>query len=793
MRRAVLVLILISFVLSGSGGYQRPPKEILDILNAPMPPVASVNPARTHVIFGEVQRTPSIQDVAQPILRIAGLRINPSANSPQTLAYTIRLRIRNLSGGPEVAVNLPPNPKLSEPLWSPDGKQFSVTNLTTNSVELWIGDTNGRIRRVIGGLNTAFGNGPRWMPDSRTLLVKLVPAGRGKPPVAPSVPAAPVIQESAGKSAPVRTFQDLLANPHDEALFDYYATSQLALLDITTGKAVPIGAPGLYFTAEPSPDGKLILTNRVHGPYSYVHPHFFFPRDIEVLDRSGKVIYTFAKLPLAEVPIDGVPTGPRNVSWRATEPATLVWVEALDDGNPKKKVPHRDLLLMAKAPFQGKPLEIAKVEHRMADLEWLETRGRAFLTDYDRDKRWIRTFLIAVDEPAATPKQIWSRSINERYEDPGQPVMRQLPNGHRVVMEYQNSIFLSGPGASPNGDRPFFDRFSLETLKAERLFQSDEKAYQTVPAPLTSDGSRLLIRSESTTEPPNYFVRAGGEMKQISDYRDPAPQLRKIRKRLVTYKRPDGVDLSFTLYLPPDYKEGTKLPTVVWAYPREFTDASTAGQVTGSTERFTLMEGPTHMFFLLAGYAILDGASMPVVGDPETVNNTYIEQIVSSAKAAIERASEMGVTDPNRVGVGGHSYGAFMTANLLAHSDLFKAGIARSGAYNRTLTPFGFQAERRTLWEAPDTYLQMSPFMHAQKISEPVLLIHGEADNNPGTFPVQSERMYQAVRGNGGTVRLVMLPHESHGYVARESIEHTLFEMISWFDRYVKHADTKTH
>jgi dipeptidyl aminopeptidase/acylaminoacyl peptidase len=254
----------------------------------------------------------------------------------------------------------------------------------------------------------------------------------------------------------------------------------------------------------------------------------------------------------------------------------------------------------------------------------------------------------------------------------------------------------------------------------------------------------------------------------------------------VTYKRPDGVQLSFRLYLPPDYQAGTRLPTVVWAYPREFSDAETAGQISGSSQKFTMPVGPSHLLFTLAGYAVLDDASMPVIGDPDKVNNTYVEQIVASAKAAIDKAAEMGVTDPQRVGVGGHSYGAFMTANLLAHSDLFRAGIARSGAHNRTLTPFGFQAEPRTLWEAPEVYLRMSPLMAANKIKEPLLLIHGEADNNPGTFPVQSERMYQAVRGNGGNVRLVMLPHESHGYAAYESVAHTLAEMISWFDRYVK-------
>ena len=355
-------------------------------------------------------------------------------------------------------------------------------------------------------------------------------------------------------------------------------------------------------------------------------------------------------------------------------------------------------------------------------------------------------------------------------------------------MVTSGAVFLEGAGASPEGDRPFLDRFDLATKKSMRLFHCDPNRYETVASVLDDQGRRLLIRSESPTEAPNYFLLAGGKRTQLTFAKDPAPELRNIRKELVTYKRADGVGLSFTLYLPPGYKERTRLPTVVWAYPREFGDPEVAAQVSGSTKRFTTISGPSHLFLLLAGYAILDDATMPVIGTPESANNTYIEQIVSSAKAAIEKAASMGVTDPERVGVGGHSYGAFMTANLLAHSDLFRAGVARSGAYNRTLTPFGFQAEPRTLWEAPEIYFKMSPFLFANKVNEPILLIHGMADNNPGTFPIQSERMYQAIRGHGGNARFVYLPHESHGYAARESVETVLAETLEWFDRYVKLA-----
>jgi dipeptidyl aminopeptidase/acylaminoacyl peptidase len=443
---------------------------------------------------------------------------------------------------------------------------------------------------------------------------------------------------------------------------------------------------------------------------------------------------------------------------------------------------------MAKAPFQSSPQEIAKTEYRYTDLTFVEKGGVALLEEYDRYRRWRRTWVIDADHSAEAPRKLWDRADQDHYGDPGSPATRILANGKRAIALNGDSIFLTGQGGSDTGDRPFLDRLDLRTRQSQRLFRAAEKTHETVLGLLSDDGARFLTRFESPTDAPNVFARSsdGRERRALTKVTDPAPQIRTIRQQLVTYKRPDGVQLSFTLYLPPDRRNGERLPTVIWAYPREYTDAAYAGQITGSPHRFLTIEGMSHLFFLLQGYAVLDDATMPVVGDSETVNNTYVEQIVASAKAAIDKAAEMGVTDPARVGVGGHSYGAFMTANLLTHSSLFRAGIARSGAYNRTLTPFGFQQEFRTIWEAPDVYLKMSPFMHVNKMNTPILLIHGEADNNSGTFPIQSERYYHALKGNGKTARYVTLPHESHGYAARESIEHVLFEMISWFDKYVK-------
>ena len=806
----LLILLLATNEIFAQQGYKKPPKEVLDILNAPVTPNASISPTRDAILLSTGLRYPPLADLAQPMLRLAGLRINPASNSPHRLQYAVALSLKRIADGSEIRIDLPPGARISSPQWSDDGKHFAFLNTTTHRVELWVGDTaTGKIHNLKGlTVNSAYGDPFGWMPDSRSLIVQLVPPNRAPAPAVPAVPREPNTQESSGKAGPIVTFEDLLKSPYDEQLFEYYATSQVALVDASNGKLTPVGPAAIIQSIDPAPDGQHLLVARVQRPFSYLYTQSAFPKEVEVWDTKGQLAYKLASVPMADqVPVDGVINGPRAYRWRPTEPATLVWVEALDGGDPKRKVAYRDHVLMLKSPFDGTPTELIKTEQRFAGMQWGEKDGLVFISDFERERRWLKTVMLNADKTADAPKVIWSRNNQDRYADPGTPVTRVITGGQRVIIQNGDWIFLIGTGATPEGDRPFLDKFNLQTLKAERLFRSDGNSYESVIALLSDDGKQFITRRESPTEPPNYFVRSSADVsaahvsgsnataapaRSLTQFSDPTPQLRGIRKQLVTYKRADGVQCSFTLYLPPNYKEGTRLPTVVWAYPLEFNDASTAGQVSGSTQRATQIVGPSHLFFLLEGYAVLDNATMPVVGNPDTVNNTYIEQIVMSAKAAIDKAVEMGVTDPDRVGVGGHSYGAFMTANLLAHSSLFRAGIARSGAYNRTLTPFGFQNERRTIWEAPDLYIKVSPFMNAGKIKVPILLIHGEADDNTGTFPIQSERMYQALRGNGATVRLVMLPLEAHGYAGRESIEHVLYEMISWFDKYVKHAPPRT-
>ena len=779
--------------------YQKPPKAILDVLEAPPPPGVSLDPTGKYLLFEDYRRYPSIAEISRPVLRLAGLRIDPGTNGPHLDFHGTSLTLKSIATSHSRSIAVPVNSTLSLPIWSSDGRRFAITRTAATGIELWVGTVEDAALRQIPGIaiNGAVPVSVQWMPDNVTLLCPAIPAGRGKAPVGPPVPTGPVIQETSGKAGPVRTYEDMLQNSHDEDTFDYYCKSQLTLVDAQSGKLTPWGGPALYVGADPSPDGKHLLATHLHRPYSYLLPYYAFPQEVEVWDRKGHVELKAASLPLADtVPIDGVPTGPRDFEWKPSEPATLVWVEALDGGDPKREAARRDRLYARKAPFTASSpaLQVIDLEQRYNRLMW--TAGNeALIRDFDPLKLQTRTYLIDVSKTNPSAMLIWDKSINERYTDPGTPMMRRLTNGKVVMRQSEGSIFLNGAGASAQGDRPFLDKFDLKTGKSERLFQCDANCYEAAVTILDDAGSSILTRYETTSEPPNYYLRTAGSLirKPITEFKDPSPQLRGISRQLVTYKRKDGVQLSFTLYLPAGYTPGHPLPTVIWAYPREFGDAGTAGQVSGSPNRFTTIGGYSHLFFLTQGYAVLDDATMPVVGDRETQNNTYIEQIVESARAAIAKATEMGVTDPKRVGVGGHSYGAFMTANLLAHSDLFRAGIARSGAYNRTLTPFGFQSERRTIWEAPEMYMKVSPFLFADKIKAPLLMIHGQADDNSGTFPIQSERMYAAIRGKGGHARLVMLPNEAHGYSAYESIAHTLYEMVNWFDLYVKNAtDTPT-
>ena len=784
--------------------YRLPPAEIVDAIDAPNPPVSMSSPDRTRMVQVYFDAHPPIEMLARPFLRLAGIRVDTTIGARRRTGRISELTVVPFDGSPNVSVDVLGNAlSLGFPTWSPDGSRIAFGVDTADGVRLWVADaTTGHSRQIDDLLlNDVIGGGGfggflgvpeaplRWSRDGRQLLAWTIPADR--PPIASrsKVPTGPIIEETEGKSSQMATFQDLLRDTADEDDFEVLATSQLVRVDVDSRAVEPIGTPAMYTSAVVSPDGAYLMVNRIKRPFSHRVPYSLFARTTEVWTWNGEVVSTLADLPISdEVPRQGVPTGPRSISWQQNRPASAVWVEALDGGDPKTEVQHRDRVMSLSAPFTAEPAERTRVQHRYAGISWMEAPDQGLLTEYDRDRRWRTTWLIDLAEPDKRRK-VFDLSVHELYADPGHPMIRARQDGTRVVWEEEGSIFLTGEGASPEGSRPFLDRLNLATGVTERLWQSDEEGLARVSGFVGDDTTRLRISRQSRTQPANEEILdlATGQRMRLTDFQDPHPELTGSHKEITRYKRSDGVELSATLHLPPGYDRasGTRLPVFIWAYPLDYSDPDTAGQVRGSDRNFTRLAGTSPLWFLTQGWAVLQDATMPIVGDPDTMNDTFVEQVVDSAKAAIDHLDSIGIADRDRVMVGGHSYGGFMTATLLAHTDLFAAGIARSGAYNRSLTPFGFQTERRSLWEAPEVYARVSPFNYAHQIRSPLLMIHGAADNNTGTHTIQSERLFQAIQGHGGTARLVLLPAEEHGYRARESVLHTVAEMLEWAERHV--------
>ncbi len=800
LRPAVLLTVaLVPFSRAQTdSSYHLPSPALVAVVDAPLTPTVFVSPDRKFLLLAGRAALPSVAELSQPELRIAGLRINPATSGPTREAYFTSLALKALPDGAEMRVSgLPAEARLGAVSWSRDSRSLAFTLTTDREIQLWVADTaSAKARRLTSRALDTVTLTPAWV-DATTLLAPLVPAKRGAAPVASTVPSGPIVQENLTGKNPGRTYPDMLASSHDEALFDHYATAELALVSLD-GAVSSLGLEGIFEDAAPSPDGKYLLVEQLHRPYSYLVPESRFPVTLTVRDRAGKLVHTLADLPLAEnvpIPANSVRTGPRVVRWRADTPATLSWFEALDGGDAGRPAEWRDEWFMLPAPFTGQKISLQKFALRAVSVTWGDDR-HALVNEIWTKSRRIHTWLAAPGQPGTAPALLFDRSTEDRYAAPGTPVLARNAAGQLgLLMNAEHSkIYLESPGASPEGDRPFLDEFDLATKTAKRLWRSAAPHYETFIAFADDTLRTAITQRESVTEAPNYFLRTLGvaddatALKAITHIPDPLPQFAGVKKEMLTYQRADGVALSGTLYLPPGYKPTDgPLPTLLWAYPREFKDADPAGQVRDSPYRFARVSPTGPLPFVLAGYAVLDDPAMPIIGKGNAEpNDTYIAQLVSSAKAAIDELVRRGVTDRKRVAVGGHSYGAFMTANLLAHSDLFRAGLAESGAYNRTLTPFGFQAEERTFWQAPEIYSAMSPFNYADKVKDPLLLIHGMADNNQGTFPIQTERFYAALKGHGATTRYVQLPYEAHGYRGRENVLHKLWEQETWLNTYVK-------
>lgn len=798
---AVLMLLLVwaTTDLFAQTNYQMPPPEVAALVDAPANPGMTLSPDRSTALLLHGRGVPTISDLAQPEYRLAGIRINPRTNGPSRSGYTTRIVIKNLSDLSERDVTgLPADPIIQNISFSPNGQNIAFTLTMDQHIELWVANiANGQARRLgnFAVNNVWYGSPFDWFPNSQRLLVRTVPSNRAPEPVRTLAPSGPTIQDATGEAAPARTYQDLLNDRHDIALFDHFFTSQLMVVDLN-GTATAYGQPHVFASISVSPDGRYTLINYLQKPYSYIVPASRFPQITQVWDNQGRSVSTIEELPLLDnVPIAFNSTweGRRSIGWRSDAPSTLFFVEAQDGGNPSTDVAVRDIAYLLDAPFNGSPRKLAELGTRYAGVIW-GNNNLALISETWRATRTTKTWRLQPGNTSSEPVLVFERNYEDRYADPGSPVSKSLGNGFSAMhlVNDDTEILMTGSGASPEGLRPFLRAYNYTTGEFRELWRSEAPYYATVSAIADENASKIILRRESNDTPPNFVEVSlnNGSVRTLTEFPHPTPDLKDVQSEFVTYYREDGLTLTGQLLLPAGYNAETDgpLPLMLWAYPREFASADAAGQVTDSPYRFNSISYWGPHFLVTQGYAVLNNAAMPIVApapDAEP-NDNFIEQLVGNAKAAIDYLAERGVADPARVAVGGHSYGAFMTANLLAHSDLFKAGVARSGAYNRSLTPFGFQAEPRSIWEARDTYIEMSPFFFAHQIKTPILFIHGEADNNSGTFPVQSERMFAAVKGNGGTARLVMLPHESHGYAARESLMHMLWETIEWLDRYVK-------
>ena len=795
-----ITLIAISTVASAqkSSIYQKPPKEILDLVDVSRAPSVLLDDDKNQMVLLYRNSYKSIEELSKEEMRLGGLRIDPKTNIGSRVTYINNVKLKKLDKKEAKIVQvegLPENPKLTNFKWSPDQRKIALTNTTTEGVELWVLDIESASASKITGahLNANIGNVIHWFEDGASLLVKMISKNR-KPLIntKTAVPVGPTISVNNGKKAQNRTYQDLLKNKNDEHNFEQLAMSEIYKVSLDGSSEKWLGAD-LYRELTFSPDGNYLMVVTINKPFSYLVPYGRFPSKTKIYTKEGAEVETVLDVPLIEDLPQGfmaVRKGKRNFSWRNDKSSTLTYVMALDEGDPAKEVEHRDEMFGLEAPFKSDGKSILKTINRFYNVQW-GTDNVAIAYDYWWNTRNTKTYLFNPSDASKAPIVLHDRNYQDRYSDPGGFIMERNDMGSMVLTIFNNQAFSIGDGYTKDGQFPFVDQLNLKSRKNKRVYQSTYTDKVEDISNYDPKKKKLLVRIESPSEYPNYYFRTvgGKQIDQITHFENPFKSLQSVDKQVISYIREDGIELSGTLYLPIGYDKNKKekAPMIMWAYPTEFKDKSSAGQNTKNPNEFTYPYYGSMVYWVTRGYIVLDDASFPIIGGgDDEPNDSFREQLVANAKAAIDAVDELGYVDRDRVAVGGHSYGAFMVANLLSHSDLFAAGIARSGAYNRTLTPFGFQSEERNYWEAPEIYNGMSPFMHAEKMNEPLLLVHGEADNNSGTYPMQSERYFNALKGLGATVRLVMLPKESHGYRSKESILHLLWEQDQWLEKHVK-------
>ncbi|MBR0499872.1 MAG: S9 family peptidase [Bacteroidales bacterium] len=843
----VAALLLICSSAAMADGFRHPAKEIEELTMSPVLPVTTFSHDYTKAIMAyRSSRHVPVAELAASEARLAGLRIDPRNFSETRENYFEEIKLLDVATGNLRTVGgLPADPRIKSVTWSPSGRYVAFVLWFTDRIELWRVDTTSPALAAVKltdlRVNTIFGSPIIFLGDEQ-ILFKSVPADRK---VAPhhDLARSSVVQEVLGEKKSIRTYQDLMQGPDDEELYDYCATSQLAIWE--NGSVRMLAGPAIYRSIDPSPDGNYLMVVTEHHPYSYVEAHYSFPSKqfiMRVSDGSMVRMLRDGTIKEKKEPQDGPDAKkeapkprPAGFSWRPDMPATLTWTEsegagpmggpmgmmgprpdddpASKDTLKEKDRPEKtftDKVYQCGAPFDFENVKelVLAPEYRLGRITWGD--GKLALYEESSAKQKFRRMMTFVPCDTNAPhKVIYTQSTEVdtlgNFPAYGRPYTVRNAFGRSVLWTdaKHSMLYLTGTDRrdAEGFAHSFIDRYTFKDGKTAPVWFSSGDCKETLTAitDFTPKNFQFIGRREAFGVVPDYYMfdMRKKSSRQITHIEDPVAGFHKaVTDQYVTYTRKDGLKCFAHLYLPAGYdkERDGRLPVFMWTYPYEFKCAAESEKARPEKHKYTKPSYGSAMIWATQGYAVLDEFTMAIVAaDKDSLpNDRFLEELVMSAEAAVDFVCDsIGVGDRDRIGVGGHSYGGFMTANLLAHTRLFRAGVARSGAYNRSLTPFGFQSERRNYWRARTVYDEMSPFNYADKVKDALMLIHGQMDNNTGTFPVQSERLYQALVYFGATARYVQLPYESHGYQGIETTLDMLYETGAWLDKYVKNAEPR--
>jgi dipeptidyl aminopeptidase/acylaminoacyl peptidase len=707
------------------------------------------------------------------------------------------LTFYKVADGTQVRAKLPADVQLGTVRWSNKGDRVACVVFAKGGADLWIVEAaTGNARRLEGVKMYPIANVLDWSNDDASLFTALVVNDAGKLPEVSEVPDGPAVRKSAGRATPQRTSRDVLRTTDDQARFQFIVTCQLAWVPVDGSAVKKLGEPVALDRCEMSPDERYVRVNRFVLPAPLGFPSYLFPYKVELWPTAGGAPIAIGDVPLNDrsAVASVSPLGPHDYTF-APDGQSL-WFASWEDkpgANAQAAVrdtslppPGVDKIFKLSAPFTGTAMEVARSEFPIQGTVFTADGAKLLVAEAYEPRRVERESWLDAKQPSKLNALVY-RSTEGVYDDPGRLAMKSDRHADVAwVTADGKSFYRMGDGFEADGQRPFLDRCAFAGGKSTRLFQSDLKRLEAPVTVLTPDAKRFITLAQTATEPPNWFARKAGDKKatQVSAFKNPLEALSRATRQQFTFKRDDGVVLNAEVVLPADWKPGSPpLPTLFWIYPNDYRSAAAASQNRTSPNRFPSQSPLNPEVLVTQGYAVVK-PDLAIVG----TNDQYVAELQRSAKAAVDECVKRGFTDRDRIAVAGHSYGAFSTVNCLAHTKLFRAGWASDGAYNRTLTPFTFQAETRNLWEAKDTYLGMSPFLYANQIDAPLLLMHNQDDTNVGTNPIQSQRLFEALNGLGKTAQLVEYPYEDHGPAAKETVLDYWARALDWIDRYVKNA-----